>query len=245
MRCKKTGLKIADYVFHGRGKSSRAESAEEDGKFPKTKMIEVLKECEPEFFRGLNSKNFHEFFSPVEWHHTGKYLKKTDYYDLADLNCSRFWIFFELTRESKTLSKKRNFKISAETNVTREEFIEKIKSQNINFVYVHIPWTREFARVEKTKIDSDIKNHVFVMIPDLEKNTLSVFEFKENVLREYHIENVPQPYDYPEDYFIDRTIERFSLNDDRKEKNYHRFKASQSSYFRSWDDDYYYDDDDL
>lgn len=76
-------MKTFNYIFKGYGKSFRARMAEEQGKLPLTHAInEVAMRC------NISKKKARELilkYQPCEWHHTGKYGKRTDYFDTVQI----------------------------------------------------------------------------------------------------------------------------------------------------------------
>lgn len=73
----------ATYISSGHGRSRNAEIAESQGKLPMTRAVAVLREAIP----GMKvnaAKVALEAVWDGEWHHTGKYAKVTNYYDVEE-----------------------------------------------------------------------------------------------------------------------------------------------------------------
>jgi len=77
-------LRTANYIFNGAGRSFRAEVAEDEGKLPLTRAIpraaRILGKTQ-KYARWFLTK----ILCPCEWHHTGKYARRTDYYNVAGI----------------------------------------------------------------------------------------------------------------------------------------------------------------
>lgn len=72
---------IASYIRRGRGKSLRAIYAEEEGRYPKTHAAKALGLSLATFNRAIEEGAI----STKEWHHTGKYANRTDYWDTREV----------------------------------------------------------------------------------------------------------------------------------------------------------------
>ena len=74
-------MEIASYVYAGYGRSLAAEKAEAEGKMPLTRATPTLAKM-----IGVTQKRARQIleeWGPCEWHHTGKYARRTDYYDVG------------------------------------------------------------------------------------------------------------------------------------------------------------------
>jgi hypothetical protein len=73
-------MDIAPYAQDGYGRSFSAEIAETEGKLPLTRAVRVLAKR-----IGSTQKLAREIlleWGSCEWHHTGKYAQRTNYYDV-------------------------------------------------------------------------------------------------------------------------------------------------------------------
>lgn len=69
-------------------RSANAESAESDGRFPRTRAAQSMGISVKAFDAGCLAANY----TTSEWHHVGKYANKVDYYDTAELELNiKFW----------------------------------------------------------------------------------------------------------------------------------------------------------
>jgi hypothetical protein len=63
--------------YSGFSKSNNAVYAEENDRFPATKLGKIL---------GISPAAIKAVLTPCEWHHTSKHYNKTNYYDLEEAN---------------------------------------------------------------------------------------------------------------------------------------------------------------
>ncbi len=81
-------MQAATYINDGLGKSRNALEAEDTGRYPMTVCAKKLGISSAAFRSGCAAVDY----TPTEWHHTGIYARRTDYYDLAELTTQeRFW----------------------------------------------------------------------------------------------------------------------------------------------------------
>lgn len=73
-------MKPASYIFEQKGRSRNAELAEAEGKLPLSRAIPAVAAI------GKVTRNDArialECTGPCEWHHTGLYARRTDYYSI-------------------------------------------------------------------------------------------------------------------------------------------------------------------
>jgi hypothetical protein len=71
----------------GNSKSFNARLAESEGRYPATAMAARLRSLG--LFKGVTAADILSAVSTGEWHHTGSYAARTNYYGLADVFASR------------------------------------------------------------------------------------------------------------------------------------------------------------
>lgn len=72
-------MQTAAYIFQHQGKSRNAYEAESKGRWPLTHAIPIVARAS-----GCTQKHARRILlnmRPCEWHHTGKYARRTSYYD--------------------------------------------------------------------------------------------------------------------------------------------------------------------
>jgi len=78
-------LKIMHYIYKGQGKSDNALSVEDRGSYPMTHAIPKLIEGAKPYYkltRKVAKRLLLELGNTGEWHHTGLYGKRTNYYNV-------------------------------------------------------------------------------------------------------------------------------------------------------------------
>lgn len=74
---------MTTYSGNTNSKSIRARRAEREGRFPATRMVELLRQ--KGLFSGVTAAAIRDAVPSAEWHHTGSFATETNYYSLADI----------------------------------------------------------------------------------------------------------------------------------------------------------------
>lgn len=74
---------MTTYSGNTNSKSLNARAAEADGRFPASRMAEVLRD--KGLFRGVTPADIKAAVHSGEWHHVGSYAARVDYYGLDDV----------------------------------------------------------------------------------------------------------------------------------------------------------------
>ncbi len=78
-------METMSYIRQGEGRSKRALSAESEGRYPLTTAVRLLSE-KPHSCTQKEIKEYLLAKGSDEWHHTGKYGRSTDYYDISEID---------------------------------------------------------------------------------------------------------------------------------------------------------------
>jgi hypothetical protein len=83
-------MKFMEYINRGQGSSDRALEAAQNMTLPKTKAVVALRKLLKPLKPTTEQLNEFVWSLPREWHHTGLYGKRTEFYNFSDVTPESF-----------------------------------------------------------------------------------------------------------------------------------------------------------